>query len=536
MGREIVYCFKCQRRVMGDELDKGTAYQVGNKITCSGCAVHLLETLPAREKEQLLAKMFRETKDRQSGPGKRSAAPPSSSTPRAPLPPPAPVRRPGGMRLGVIVGLALGVLVGAVAIVVALSGNRGPAEETRSPSADQKRRQAAEDAVRKARDFTRTRAADVDAQVPLWEDAAFAAVGTPYLAEVTREVEAARIRRRESVAKDLRELDAKVGLLLEKQEYHAALDLLETARVKRALPEWTVEITRKSAAIEDAASKELAKVKDLAADAKRKGYEDEVAQLRSKILRWGLPKSLIEFDRSVAAVPLPKPLEDPALVGYWPLDEGTGTSATDSTGKLVGKITGAAWSPGKFGTALRFDGTGGMLELPNTPELNRVQAGNYALAAWVKIEGRPVEKTREETFAILMKPGYHMGLGFGRYGHFHMVHWTGTMSLGDTVCLHCEGTQDPGTDTFHHVTAVVDRASGTTRVYFDGALDKENKEKPNVPSMEFQNRSWRVGCADPGSPDHRFSAKAVIDEVRIYARALTAAEVELLARARPAAR
>ena len=75
MGREIVYYFKCQRRVLGDELDKGSAYQVGNQITCAGCAVHLLETLPPKQKEQLLAKMFQETKDRQSAPAKRSVPP-----------------------------------------------------------------------------------------------------------------------------------------------------------------------------------------------------------------------------------------------------------------------------------------------------------------------------------------------------------------------------------------------------------------------------------------------------------------------------
>ncbi len=49
MGKEIVYCGTCQRRILGDELDKGSAYQVGNQFTCSTCAVHLLETLPPRE-------------------------------------------------------------------------------------------------------------------------------------------------------------------------------------------------------------------------------------------------------------------------------------------------------------------------------------------------------------------------------------------------------------------------------------------------------------------------------------------------------
>src|SRR3954465_8886591 len=68
MGQEIVYCFKCQKRIVGADYAKGLAFQLENNSCCSGCAVQVLDTLPAKAKEQLLSKMFKATQERQSPP------------------------------------------------------------------------------------------------------------------------------------------------------------------------------------------------------------------------------------------------------------------------------------------------------------------------------------------------------------------------------------------------------------------------------------------------------------------------------------
>ncbi len=48
---------------------------------------------------------------------------------------------------------------------------------------------------------------------------------------------------------------------------------------------------------------------------------------------------------------------DTGLVGYWKFDEGSGTTATDSSGNgNTGTIYGATWVDGKSGKALSFDG------------------------------------------------------------------------------------------------------------------------------------------------------------------------------------
>lgn len=53
--------------------------------------------------------------------------------------------------------------------------------------------------------------------------------------------------------------------------------------------------------------------------------------------------------------------QDPDLLGWWKLDDGTGTIATDSSGNgYDGVFVGdPEWVAGKFGSGLLFDGQGG---------------------------------------------------------------------------------------------------------------------------------------------------------------------------------
>jgi hypothetical protein len=55
------------------------------------------------------------------------------------------------------------------------------------------------------------------------------------------------------------------------------------------------------------------------------------------------------------------------LVGQWKFDEGSGTTAYDSSGNghdgtLVG---GATWADGRFGGGIELDGTSGYVEVPS---------------------------------------------------------------------------------------------------------------------------------------------------------------------------
>jgi hypothetical protein len=70
-------------------------------------------------------------------------------------------------------------------------------------------------------------------------------------------------------------------------------------------------------------------------------------------------------------------------VGWWKLDEGTGTIVTDSSGNgITGHFTGnPAWTGGIYGGALRFDGASSV-DFGNPPET--VITGPLSIACWIK--------------------------------------------------------------------------------------------------------------------------------------------------------
>jgi len=84
--------------------------------------------------------------------------------------------------------------------------------------------------------------------------------------------------------------------------------------------------------------------------------------------------------------------------------------------------------------------------------------------------------------------------------------------------------------------STVDASAGMTRLYVNGVLEREWGWTPKTPTVDYGNTPWRVGCCIPGGTQYRAGAKAIIDEIRIYSRALSPAEVEVLYRSRPAVR
>ena len=81
---------------------------------------------------------------------------------------------------------------------------------------------------------------------------------------------------------------------------------------------------------------------------------------------------------------------DEGLVGYWKFDEGEGNIAVDSNSyKNNGKIVEAVYVEGKDGHALKFDGTKGYVEIPDSDSLNIT--GAITLEMWVYLQELPEE-------------------------------------------------------------------------------------------------------------------------------------------------
>ena len=73
-----------------------------------------------------------------------------------------------------------------------------------------------------------------------------------------------------------------------------------------------------------------------------------------------------------------------ALAGYWKLDDGSGTIATDSASTHNGTLTnGPTWTTsGKINDALTFNGTNSYVTMGNVAAFNGLTA--VTVAAWVK--------------------------------------------------------------------------------------------------------------------------------------------------------
>ncbi|GAA3607846.1 LamG-like jellyroll fold domain-containing protein [Microlunatus ginsengisoli] len=198
------------------------------------------------------------------------------------------------------------------------------------------------------------------------------------------------------------------------------------------------------------------------------------------------------------------------LVGAWSFNEGTGTTAADSSGQgNNGTLSGGpTWtSAGKYGGAITFDGVNDMVAIPDANSLDL--SNNLTVAAWV----RPTAQGAWRTAVLKERTS---GLTYALYANGATGNRpNGTLAIG-TQDREVNGTTGLTANTWTHVALTYD---GTTmRLYVNGT--------------QVASRA-QTGSAPNGTGPLRIGGNAVwgewftgqIDEVRVYSRALSAAEV-----------
>ncbi|MHC4596871.1 MAG: LamG domain-containing protein, partial [Planctomycetota bacterium] len=199
----------------------------------------------------------------------------------------------------------------------------------------------------------------------------------------------------------------------------------------------------------------------------------------------------------------------PGLVGWWKFDDGSGTTAKDSSrnghdGTLNGD---PQWVAGQLGGALDFDGAGDFVEVPHNPSLSITN--EITIAAWTNMRGNASGE-----MAIVSKGGwsandlpYELTETPGS-----IIYWQFYDDGGRDNCA----PPSPPVDEWHHIAATYD---GTIfKCYIDGQLAQEwgyvGKMPENTASVTIGRRS-RGGTSFNG----------MIDEVAIFNRALGAEEI-----------
>jgi RNA polymerase sigma factor (sigma-70 family) len=221
------------------------------------------------------------------------------------------------------------------------------------------------------------------------------------------------------------------------------------------------------------------------------------------------------------------------LVGHWKLDDEKGsTTAADATGKYPGKVVGGAvFAEGKLGGALKCDGKGGYVEIPRSEELDKIQEGSFSLAAWFKPENVPPgsDSANDASYAIIVKTGWHLGLYYTNEKKFTMTHWLAAEKPDEPIWTGIgawDEEYEPGL--WYHLVGTVDRPAGKVAIYLNGEFVKSIEFTPNAAAKKYPTETWKIGIGNPGAKEWSWPAKGSIDDVRIYGRAISAAEVKTL--------
>jgi len=202
---------------------------------------------------------------------------------------------------------------------------------------------------------------------------------------------------------------------------------------------------------------------------------------------------------------------DPSLVGWWKLDETSGTTAVDSSGNgkngtLVG---GPVWVTGASAGALRFDGSNDYVRIANSPDFNISQ--QITLAAWIKVNG--FDRLWQ---AIICRGDYSWRLQRDA-GTDHLEFACTGVQVPFTTWGNVLGQVNVNDGNWHHAAGVYDGAE--VRLYIDGTLDT------SVYGSGMINASiYDVLIGENAEQTQRFW-NGLIDDVRVYRRALTREEI-----------
>jgi hypothetical protein len=216
------------------------------------------------------------------------------------------------------------------------------------------------------------------------------------------------------------------------------------------------------------------------------------------------------------------------LVGYWTLDGSktnwaTGktldSSGQNNTGSLISMSTSTSPVEGKIGQALKFNGNASIVNIPDVANSYAFPNTTFTVSSWIKTT------TNVGSFILTKDDGgtaVGWGIGVNSAGNFSV----NSKGNGGTIASSRVSTVTVNDNKWHHVVAVFTtntsvQASNDVTLYVDGVLNEGS----------LTNSTTYVAPTLPVTIGERSSGNlfsGAIDDVRIYNRALSAAEVKQL--------
>ena len=220
-------------------------------------------------------------------------------------------------------------------------------------------------------------------------------------------------------------------------------------------------------------------------------------------------------------------------IAHWRFDEGSGTTALDSsTNNHFGTILGASYFSGRFGDALSFNGANDFVFISAAQAGGTGESGldigtrDWTVSAWVKTVASGMVVTKMGFVGGSNPDGWGVSVSAnGTVGAVLHKSGAGTVNIfaGDGATVN-DGQ-------WHHIAVIFNRAGSMTR-HVDGELSGTQYGLSSLSGQSIDNtRQLRIGARDQTGDEVYFDG--VIDDVRVYARALSVEEIAVLAGVEP---
>lgn len=204
-----------------------------------------------------------------------------------------------------------------------------------------------------------------------------------------------------------------------------------------------------------------------------------------------------------------EPINTTGLVGWWRFNKGTGeicidSSGNDNNGLRINFEDG--WVNDNNRTGLSFDGVDDYIEVNTSPSLDITD--EITIEMWIHID----EMEAKKGYMILSK-GY--AVSGGSYDVFiwdKQLYWSAGGITGDP----CSVSVTPYLGAWHYF--VMTYSNGSAKMFIEGTLVKDARNE-GIATTDYNVNIGR------DSQRNSYNFNGIIDDIRIYNRALNSAEI-----------
>lgn len=200
----------------------------------------------------------------------------------------------------------------------------------------------------------------------------------------------------------------------------------------------------------------------------------------------------------------------PGPVAHWKMDEKTGTTVNDASGNGYNSSTftgNTAWTTGKYGNALSFDGDGDHVTIPDNDVFTIPLGGQITVEAWVKTNSTgttryPVNKIKSGNYEWSLQVTTNDSVGGGV---------TNTSYGGYLFASSAENSVYLTKGNWYHIAFTADTTANILSVYVNGTLTGKDI---TATGTQAGNGTAPVQIGEDADNGNDFNG--TIDDVRIY--------------------